>query len=107
MAIPRETFRRVLTEFPAGAGKIRAELAARTHALLDGLEAARVKSFEGPRAAAQGGAMTAETLSRLASLRAPTSEDIDALAQAAFDAAPRFVSAPQRGSGHSGGRLPG
>jgi CRP-like cAMP-binding protein len=50
MAIPRETFRRVLTEFPAGAARIRAELAARTHALVEGLEAARVKSFEGPAA---------------------------------------------------------
>jgi len=54
--IPRETFRRVLTEFPASAKKIRAEIAARTHLLLDGLEAARLKSFEpplapGPRAA--------------------------------------------------------
>jgi CRP-like cAMP-binding protein len=54
--IPRETFRRVLTEFPAGAEKIRAALAARTHLLLDGLEAARARSFEGsvarrPRAA--------------------------------------------------------
>jgi predicted Zn-dependent protease with MMP-like domain len=32
--------------------------------------------------------VTAETLSSLASLRAPTSEDIDALAQAAFDRLP-------------------
>ena len=32
--------------------------------------------------------MTAETLSRLALLRAPTSEDIDALARAAFDQLP-------------------
>ena len=32
--------------------------------------------------------MTAETLSRLALLRAPTSEDIDALARAAFDRLP-------------------
>jgi len=32
--------------------------------------------------------MTAEALSRLASLRAPTSEDIDGLAQAAFDRLP-------------------
>jgi predicted Zn-dependent protease with MMP-like domain len=32
--------------------------------------------------------MTAETLSRLALLRAPTSEDIDALARAAFDELP-------------------
>ena len=56
MRIPRETFRRVLTEFPAGAEKIRAALAARMRRLVDGLEATRIKSFEGslatrPRAA--------------------------------------------------------
>jgi CRP-like cAMP-binding protein len=50
MSIPRETFRRVLAEFPAGAKKIRAEIATRTHLLLDGLEAARVKSFDAPAA---------------------------------------------------------
>ena len=50
MSIPRETFRRVLAEFPASARKIRAELAARTHRLIDGLEAARLKSFEAPAA---------------------------------------------------------
>ena len=48
--IPRETFRRVLAEFPAGAEKIRTELANRTHRLIDGLEAARAKSFEAPPA---------------------------------------------------------
>ena len=46
--IPRETFRRVLIEFPAGAKKIRAELVARTHLLIDALDAARLKSFEAP-----------------------------------------------------------
>ena len=56
MRIPRETFRRVLTEFPAGAEEIRAALAARMRRLVDGLEATRIKSFEGslaprPRAA--------------------------------------------------------
>jgi CRP-like cAMP-binding protein len=50
MPIARETFRRVLAEFPAGAERIRLALAARTHLLLDGLEAARLKSFEGPAA---------------------------------------------------------
>ena len=45
--MPRETFRRVLTEFPAGAEKIRAVLAARMRRLVDGLEATRIKSFEG------------------------------------------------------------
>ena len=56
MRVPRETFRRVLAEFPAAADRIRAALAARTRQLVDGLEAARVKSFDGaaapgPRAA--------------------------------------------------------
>jgi CRP-like cAMP-binding protein len=50
MPIPRETFRRVLTEFPAGAEKIRAALAARMRRLVDGLDATRIKSFEGSRA---------------------------------------------------------
>jgi CRP-like cAMP-binding protein len=50
MQIPRETFRRVLAEFPAGAERIRSELAARTRLLVDSLEAARLKSFEGPAA---------------------------------------------------------
>ena len=48
--IPRETFRRVLAEFPAGAKKIRAELGARTHLLIDALDATRLKSFEAPAA---------------------------------------------------------
>ena len=50
MRIPRETFRRVLKEFPAGAKKIRAALAARTRHLVDGLEATRMKSLERPSA---------------------------------------------------------
>jgi CRP-like cAMP-binding protein len=48
--IPREIFRRVLKEFPAGAKKIRATLAARTRHLVDGLEATRIQSLERPRA---------------------------------------------------------
>ena len=56
MRVQRETFRRVLAEFPAAADKIRAALAARTHRLIDRLDAACVKSFDGavapgPRAA--------------------------------------------------------
>jgi CRP-like cAMP-binding protein len=47
--ISQETFRRVLTEFPAGAEKIRAALAGRMRRLVDGLEATRIKSFKGPR----------------------------------------------------------
>jgi CRP-like cAMP-binding protein len=50
MRIPQETFRRVLTEFPAGADKIRSALAVRMRRLVDGLEATRLKSFEGSRA---------------------------------------------------------
>ena len=49
MRIPRETFRRVLTEFPAGAEKIRAALAARTRRLVDRLDATR-SSFDAPPA---------------------------------------------------------
>jgi CRP-like cAMP-binding protein len=43
--IPRAVFRRVLTEFPEGADKIRSALADRTRRLLDGLDAARARSF--------------------------------------------------------------
>jgi CRP-like cAMP-binding protein len=50
MPISRETFLRVLAEFPAGAEKIRASVAARTRRLVNGLEATRVKSFETPAA---------------------------------------------------------
>jgi len=50
MRIPRETFRRVLKEFPAGAEKIRAALATRTRVLVDGLEATRVQSLDRPSA---------------------------------------------------------
>jgi CRP-like cAMP-binding protein len=45
--VQRETFRRVLAEFPAAANKIRAALAARTQRLIDRLDAARIKSFDG------------------------------------------------------------
>ncbi len=51
MRISRETFRRVLTEFPAAAGKIRATLAARTHRFINQLEAAYGKSPEPPAVA--------------------------------------------------------
>ncbi|HXE24607.1 MAG TPA: Crp/Fnr family transcriptional regulator [Roseiarcus sp.] len=44
--IPRETFARVLKEFPTGARKIRAALAARTRVLVDGLDATRINSLE-------------------------------------------------------------
>jgi CRP-like cAMP-binding protein len=50
MRIPRETFRRVLKEFPAGAEKIRAALASRTRVLVDGLEATRIQSLDRPAA---------------------------------------------------------
>ncbi len=45
--IPRETFRRVLAEFPEAAGKLRAVLAARTRSLVDSLDAARARSIDG------------------------------------------------------------
>jgi len=44
--VPRETFRRVLTEFPAAADKVRAELAGRAQSLVEGLDAARVRSLD-------------------------------------------------------------
>jgi CRP-like cAMP-binding protein len=43
--ITRETFRRVLTEFPTAANAIRAELAERTRRLVEGLDDARARSF--------------------------------------------------------------
>ena len=48
--VARETFRRVLAEFPVAADKIRAALAARTRRFIGRLEAARVNSFDGGRA---------------------------------------------------------
>ena len=49
--VSRDTFRRVLTEFPAAADKVRAALAERTRKLVDGLDAARLRSDEaaGPK----------------------------------------------------------
>jgi CRP-like cAMP-binding protein len=44
--IPRETFRRVLAEFPEAAEKIHAALADRTRRLVEGLDAARVRSID-------------------------------------------------------------
>ena len=55
MRVSRETFRRVLIEFPAAADKVRAALAERTRKLVDGLDAARLRSIAAaapkPRAA--------------------------------------------------------
>ena len=45
--IPRDTFRRVLAEFPDAAGKVRAALAERTRRLVDDLEAAGMRSLDG------------------------------------------------------------
>ena len=50
MRVQRETFRRVLAEFPEAARKVRAALAARTRQLVNGLDAARIKSFDGAAA---------------------------------------------------------
>jgi len=44
--IPRETFHRVLAEFPEAANKVRATLAMRTRRLVDSLDAARVRSID-------------------------------------------------------------
>jgi len=43
--IPRETFRRVLAEFPDAGNKVRAALAERMRRLVDGLDATRVRSL--------------------------------------------------------------
>ena len=107
MRIPRETFRRVLTEFPAGAAEIRAVLAARMRRLVDGLEATRNQIVRRlPRAETPGRAVSPETSGGLSSLRAPTSEDIDALARAAFERLPASFPAAHGRSGHPGRRFP-
>lgn len=51
MRVPRETFRRVLSEFPEAAEKVRVAVAQRTRQLLERLEATRARSFAvAPRA---------------------------------------------------------
>ena len=47
LSVSRETFRRVLGEFPQAAAQVRAGAAQRTRALIDALEAVRTSSFEG------------------------------------------------------------
>jgi CRP-like cAMP-binding protein len=44
--VSRETFRRMLAEFPAAAEKVRAALAERAHSLVEGLDTARVRSLD-------------------------------------------------------------
>ena len=89
MRIPRETFRRVLTEFPAGAAEN-----SRRPRRPDAPPGRRTGSNPHqivrrlPRAETPGCAVTAEAPSGLSSLRAPSSEDIDALARAAFERLP-------------------
>jgi CRP-like cAMP-binding protein len=46
LRIPREVFRRVLSEFPQAAAKIRAAGAARTRELLDRFDKVRARAFE-------------------------------------------------------------
>ncbi|HEY1940767.1 MAG TPA: cyclic nucleotide-binding domain-containing protein [Roseiarcus sp.] len=46
LRIPRDVFQRVLSEFPEAAAKIRAEALARSHKLLDELEAVRARAFD-------------------------------------------------------------
>ena len=85
MRIPRETFRRVLAEFPAAADKD-SRRARRPNASVGRWAGSSprqiVRRRRRPRT--QGRAVTAEPPSGLASLQAPTSEDIDTLAEAAF-----------------------
>jgi CRP-like cAMP-binding protein len=45
--IPRDTFKRVLAEFPEAAEKVRAALAVRTRALVESLDKTRVRSLDG------------------------------------------------------------
>ena len=85
MRVRRETFHRVLAEFPEAAGKVRASLGARMRQLVDGLDKARIKSFAGAGdVKISGRVVTSETRRCLSGLRAPTLEDLDALAEAAF-----------------------
>jgi len=44
--IPRDTFRRVLVEFPDAAGKVRGALAMRTKRLVASLDETRIRSFD-------------------------------------------------------------
>jgi CRP-like cAMP-binding protein len=44
--VPRETFRRVLAEFPAAADKVRAALAVRSQRLVEKLDASRARSLD-------------------------------------------------------------
>ena len=46
LRIPREVFRRVLSEFPEATAKIRDETLARSRKLLEELEAVRVRAFD-------------------------------------------------------------
>ena len=46
LRVPRDTFRRVLGEFPAAAVKVHAGASARTRELLNRLEALRARAFE-------------------------------------------------------------
>lgn len=45
-AVSRETFRRVLAEFPAAADLVRAAIAERARRLVEGLDAARIRSLD-------------------------------------------------------------
>ncbi len=89
MRIPRETFRRVLTEFPArgredSRGPRRQNAPSGRRAGGDPNQVVRRSDHD----ETSSRTVTAEPASGLSSLRAPTSEDIDALARAAFDKLP-------------------
>ena len=47
--VPRETFRRVLAEFPSAAAAVRSALASRTRDLVERLDSARAASLDRPR----------------------------------------------------------
>ena len=46
IAVPRETFRRVLAEFPAAADKVRVAFAERSRRLVEGLDTLRARSLD-------------------------------------------------------------
>ena len=107
MRIPRETFRRVLEEFPAAAKKIRAALAARTRLgrRAGGGPSQIVRTAPSrPDLGPRGDRRDAERPWLVA--RADVGKYRRARPRRVRPAA-RFVSASKRGSGHSGRRLPG
>ena len=102
--IPRETFRRVLAEFPEAADKIRAALAERTRRLVESLDAARVRSIDAAGAAEEPD-MSAARAGVLAAPRADARGRRGAGRRRLRPPA-RAVSPPLPGAGHPGRRFP-